>query len=120
MYGLLIPILFFITFLGILNMYIVEKICLFYFYQAPPSYNEKLNFRVIKLLSLAPKFMFILAYWALGNRQIFFDVPLKLIFSNEQGDPSHKWFTLKYFSYYNFNLVFIFLLFFFLFKRRIK
>ena len=74
MYGLLIPVLFFIAFIGIFNLYIVEKICIFYYYQAPPSYNEKLNLRVVKLLNKAPIFMFSLAYWALGNRQIFFDV----------------------------------------------
>ena len=32
MYGLMIPILFFIVFIGILNMFIVERIALFYFY----------------------------------------------------------------------------------------
>ena len=68
MYGLMIPILFFIALLGILNMYIVERIALFYYYQAPPFYSEKLNYQVIKLLNKAPIFMFLLGYWALGNR----------------------------------------------------
>jgi len=83
MYGLLIPVLFIIVLLGILNMYIVERIALFYYYRSPPFYSEKLNYRVIKLINKAPLFMFLLGYWALGNRQIFFEKPLKVVFSNQ-------------------------------------
>ena len=68
MYGLFLPILFPVTCIGILNMYIVERYCLFYYYQAPPSYDEKLNKRALSLLTSAPVFMFIMGYWALGNR----------------------------------------------------
>lgn len=42
MYGLFIPILFPIATFGILNMYIVEKYCLLYYYQKPPMYGEQL------------------------------------------------------------------------------
>ena len=31
--------------------------------------------------------MFVLGFWALGNRQIFYNVPQELLFSNIDGDP---------------------------------
>ena len=67
-YGLFVPMLFITTTIGILNMYIVERICMFYYYQTPPSYDEKLSYHALKLLNRAPIFMFALGYWALGNR----------------------------------------------------
>jgi hypothetical protein len=42
-YGLFVPMLFITTTIGILNMYIVERFCMFYYYQSPPSYDEKLS-----------------------------------------------------------------------------
>tara|TARA_B110000285_G_C15086396_1_gene596447 strand:+ start:917 stop:1114 length:198 start_codon:yes stop_codon:yes gene_type:complete len=63
-----LPILFPIALIGIINMYIVERITLAWFYRQPPSFDGKLNDAAIKILSLAPVSMFILGYWALGNR----------------------------------------------------
>ena len=65
--------LFITTTIGILNMYIVERYCMFYYYQSPPSYDEKLSNAALKMINRAPIFMFALGYWALGNRQIFFN-----------------------------------------------
>lgn len=42
-YGMFIPILFPITAFGILNMYLVEKFTLLYFYRKPPMYDDKLQ-----------------------------------------------------------------------------
>ena len=67
-YGLFVPMLFITTTIGILNMYIVERICMFYYYQPPPSYDDKLSNAALKALIKAPLFMFALGYWALGNR----------------------------------------------------
>lgn len=33
--------------------------------------------------------MFMLGYWAVGNRQIFDSVPSEKIFNNRPGDPKH-------------------------------
>lgn len=67
MYGLYVPILFLTTTIGILNLYITERILLFYYYKKPPSYDGKLNYRVINILEKVPYFMFFLGYWALSN-----------------------------------------------------
>ena len=74
-------------------MYIVERICMFYYYQSPPSYDDKLSRAVLSLLNKAPIGMFALGYWALGNRQIFFNDPQEMIFSNKEGDPKHELFS---------------------------
>jgi hypothetical protein len=73
MYGMFIPMLFVTTFFGILNMYIVERITLAYQFRQPPVYDAQLNLQAIEVLKLAPFLMFIVGYWALGNRQIFFN-----------------------------------------------
>ena len=43
MYGMNIPLLFPIALVGIINMYIVERLTLAYYYQQPPMYDAKLN-----------------------------------------------------------------------------
>jgi hypothetical protein len=42
-YGMFLPILFPIALIGIINMYIVERITLAWFYRQPPSFDGKLN-----------------------------------------------------------------------------
>jgi len=53
-------------------------------------YDEKLNKRAIGLLKVAPCFMFFLGYWALGNRQIFFNEANEVKHGNEVADPGHE------------------------------
>ena len=72
-YGLFVPFLFITSTIGVINMYIVERICMYYFYQYPPSYDDKLSRKALTLLNKAPIVMFAFGYWAIGNRQIFFN-----------------------------------------------
>ena len=72
-YGLFVPAIFITTTIGVLNMYIVERMCMHYWYQYPSSYDDKLSRKALSLLSKAPLVMFAFGYWALGNRQIFFN-----------------------------------------------
>jgi hypothetical protein len=68
MYGMFMPILFPIALVGIINMYFVERLTLAWFYRQPPVFDGKLNTAAIKVLKTAPIGMFVLGYWALGNR----------------------------------------------------
>ena len=68
MYGMFIPMLFFTTLIGITNMYVVERLCLAYYYRQPPAYDAELNLKAISLLKSAPILMFTFGYWALSNR----------------------------------------------------
>lgn len=67
MYGMNIPALIPITWFGIFNMFIVERLNMAYFYQKPPMYDQKLNDAVLGLLQWAPLLMFVFGYWAMGN-----------------------------------------------------
>ena len=49
-YGLFVPMLFILATIGIFNMYIVESFCMFYYYQTPPSYDEKLSYHALKFV----------------------------------------------------------------------
>ena len=46
-YGLALPILFPIAFLSMLNIYIVERIQLAYFFKQPPLYDDRLSKRAL-------------------------------------------------------------------------
>lgn len=71
MYGLAIPLLFPIAMLFFIILYVVEKLCLTYYYKKPPMFDEKLNESAIATLKWAPVFMMLFGYWTMGNRQIF-------------------------------------------------
>ena len=42
MYGMMLPVLFPITLMGIMNMYMIEKLTIAYYYQEPPKYYNNL------------------------------------------------------------------------------
>ena len=89
-YGLFLPLLFPITAFGILNMYIVEKFGLLYFYRKPPMYDDNLQKNALILMRRAPIAMFILAYWALGNPAIFYNEKAKIVKNNQVVNPLHS------------------------------
>lgn len=89
MYGLFIPVLFPIAAFGIMNMYLVEKFALLYYYRKPPMYDEKLQKDAIKILKNAPIVMFIMGYWAIGNTAIFFGEKSYKMHNNKVEDPNH-------------------------------
>jgi len=43
LYGSAIPWLFPLGFINLLITYVVDKLCIVYYYKEPPSYDEKLN-----------------------------------------------------------------------------
>lgn len=67
-YGLFLPMLFPIAMLGIGNLYICEKYCLYYWYRKPPMYDDKLNKQAVGIMLGAPILMFMMAFWAFGNQ----------------------------------------------------
>jgi len=68
MYGMNIPLLFPIALFGIINMYVVERFALAYYYRKPPAYDQKLNNAALGVLKWAPLLMFMFGYWSTGNR----------------------------------------------------
>lgn len=91
-YGLALPILFIITFLTIINVYICQTILFAYYYKKPPIYGEGMNDAALSILTYAPCFMICLSYWFLGNRQTFFNESNLKDISSEEYDPGHSLF----------------------------
>lgn len=54
-------------------------------------FDEKLNQRAIDLLQGAPVAMFMVGYWALGNPQIFFNVPPTIKEHGSQAENTEHW-----------------------------
>ena len=50
MYGLFIPLLIPIALIGIINMYLVERLSLAYYYRVPPMYDHRMNKSAINTL----------------------------------------------------------------------
>ena len=70
LYGFGIPILFPISAFAIFVLFLVEKTMLFYAYQMPPMYDEKLSKEVLNKMNWAPIFYCAFAFWMAGNRQM--------------------------------------------------
>jgi hypothetical protein len=72
MFGMFIPILWFITLIGIINFHLAERLLLAYWYRQPPMFDGTLHQYSLNILSFAPLYMFAFGYWAMGNRSIFY------------------------------------------------
>ena len=73
-HGIAFPILWPIALIGLINNYVVERICLAYYYRKPPMMDNKLNLSCLHILQYAPLFTFSFGYWTLGNSQMFFNL----------------------------------------------
>ena len=71
MYGLTLPWIFPIWLVSLIIDYIVEKLCIVYYYKDPPSYDNKLNLTAISIMKWAPLLMFATNFWMFSNREIF-------------------------------------------------
>ena len=89
MYGMFMPVFFFTTLIGLFNMYIVDRLALAYYHKKPPHYDTELNDKAIYTLKRAPIIMFMFGYWALSNRQIFFNETGEITNTNKSQDPDH-------------------------------
>lgn len=71
MYALALPLMFPIGALTFINIYVVEKLCVAYWYQKPPMYGAELNGSALAIMRWAPLTYFAMGYWIMGNKQIF-------------------------------------------------
>ncbi len=90
LYGIGMPLLFPIGFLGLCILYTVEKLCVAYYYQSPPAFDEKLDNLVTSILIYAPLGMFLFGYWMMSNHQIFQnDIPIQPLARPEKELTNH-------------------------------
>jgi hypothetical protein len=93
MYGAGMPILFPVAAASLTTLYFLEKFMLYYVYQAPPAYDEKLNNAVLGLLTYAPLFLLSFGFWILSNKQINQNGHLLTIRGQDYAfDSEHYWY----------------------------
>lgn len=90
MYGLAIPVMFPIAALTFINIYLVEKLCVAYWYQKPPMYGPELNDAALGMMRWAPLTYFIFGYWIMGQKQIFNNVTPEVTYSNVAVPSDHN------------------------------
>ena len=71
MFGSGIPILFPIALLGIIIEYLVERLCLAYFYKKSEYYHRRVNVFTVGILYYAPFIYCMIGFWMYGNKQLF-------------------------------------------------
>jgi hypothetical protein len=79
MYGLALPILWPMAAFTFFNYYVVDRFLIAYYYQKPPTYDDKLNRAALSLMRIAPVFLMFFGYWCMGNMQIFNNAKLSAI-----------------------------------------
>jgi len=70
MFGPAMPVLFPITLVTFMVIYILEKGMLYYGYQEPPKYDEILDKSALNVLKFAPSVMLGFAYWMFSSKQL--------------------------------------------------
>lgn len=70
MYGLGMPFLFPLAAFALLILYFTEKTMLFYSYQMPPTYDQRLYENVLGKLAFAPLLFLWFGYWMVSSRQL--------------------------------------------------
>lgn len=70
MFGLGLPVLFPIAVVSFAVLYLLEKAMLYYVYQMPPMYDERLSDSVINKLRWAPCFLLAFGYWMASSNQL--------------------------------------------------
>lgn len=67
MFGSGLPILFPLASFSLMMMYLLEKYEIYYVFQQPPAFDEKLNNSFLHNLDKAPIFLLAFGYWFLTN-----------------------------------------------------
>mmetsp|Transcript_21710 Transcript_21710/g.16011 ORF Transcript_21710/g.16011 Transcript_21710/m.16011 type:complete len:569 (+) Transcript_21710:1-1707(+) len=92
MYGLGIPAMWPIAVVQYFVLYIVEKLMIYYSYRQPPMYDNKLNDRVLGILSYAPLFLLTFGYWMVSNKQLLSnDYIYYVVQSSDIMETGHLW-----------------------------
>lgn len=71
LYGLALPILFPIAMLTFVNIYVIEKLTIAYWYKKPPVYDDVINRTALGMMRWAPLGFFLFGYWLMSNKQMF-------------------------------------------------
>ena len=74
------PPLYAIACVAFVILYINERLLVCYYYREPPTFDEKMTMLTLDLVKWVPFIMLPMAFWQLGNRQIFESVVTEIEF----------------------------------------
>lgn len=89
-YGCTMPPLYGIASVAFLILYINERLLVCYYYREPPAFDEKMTMLTLDLVKYVPFMMLPMAFWQLGNRQIFENVVSEIEFKSDIRLSSHN------------------------------
>lgn len=70
-YGCTMPPLYAIACVAFVILYINERLLVCYYYREPPAFDEKMTMLTLDIVKYVPFIMLPMAFWQLGNRQIY-------------------------------------------------
>lgn len=73
MYGPIMPIFFPLGCFGLFNMYLVERLMVYYSYVRPPLIGDSLTLDTVRALYIAPALFLFSAAWAFSSPVVFFN-----------------------------------------------
>lgn len=65
------PYLYVTALLAFVILYLNERLLVCYYYREPPAFDEKMTLMTLEISKYVPLMMLPVAFWQLGNRQIF-------------------------------------------------
>jgi hypothetical protein len=71
MYGIGQPVLFPIAVVSYFILFSIERVLIAYFYQMPPSFDDRMTKNALNILRWAAVFYLVFGYWQLSNQVIF-------------------------------------------------
>ena len=72
-WGSIVPIMFLWCTLGLIIMYVVERLMIYYSYKRPPILDSSMTEAAIDILFFAPVPLCLVGSWAFSNRAIYFN-----------------------------------------------
>lgn len=83
------PPLYLIACLAFVVLYINERLLVCYYYREPPAFDEKMTMLTLDIVKWVPFVMLPMAFWQLGNRQIYEAVIEPIDFKTDVRLSSH-------------------------------
>jgi hypothetical protein len=72
-WGGVMPVLFPIATVGLIIMYVVERLMVYYSYEHPPMLDDALSVSTIQTFFLCPVAMCMITGWAFSNQSVYFN-----------------------------------------------
>ena len=95
MYGLGMPILFPIAAFTYFNLMVLERCLVAYFYQLPPTFDDKLTKNALGILRWGAVLHLFFGYWMLSNKQIFQNIWHYIAYQKDVAQTDHVFHNIR-------------------------